>query len=113
MQNYWIVLVDYEYIVKGKSYTGSRLSNSPPMESENIHSQPSSTLTDYLTRYPVGREVSISYSQKYPEESYLEIVTGGYKGFLYVTISVLSITLVLFILWLLLIFQYIPPAKIE
>lgn len=95
-----MVLVDYEYTVNGKSYTGSNLSNSPPMESENIHSQPSSTLTDYLTRYPVGREVSIYYSPDHPEKSFLEIVTGGYKGFLYVTIGILSIILIIFIIWL-------------
>ncbi len=97
MQKYWMVDVTYEYTVKGIKYIGKELSNSPPMENQDFHIQPSHILTDYLIRYPIDKEVDVFYSWNHPDKSYLEIVTNGYKGFLYATIVVCIIALWLII----------------
>lgn len=94
LQNYWMVAVTYEYIVDGKTYVGNRLSNSPPMESVNIHTKPSSALTDYIARYPVGQIVQVHYDTNYPEKSFLEIDISGSKYFLYTAFIALLISLV-------------------
>ncbi len=70
---YWMVAVSYEFHIGNKQYLGERLSNSPPMENIEMHSQPSIHLQSYLTRYPVGKEITVHYNPDKPEESLLEI----------------------------------------
>ncbi len=98
LQNYWMVAVTYEYIVDGKTYVGNRLSDSPPMESVNIHTKPSTALTDYLARYPVGQIVQVHYDTNNPEKSLLEIDTSGSKYFLY-TALIAALTALVAIGW--------------
>ncbi len=56
--------VTYEYIVKGRRYTGDRISLA-----ESI---PESDIEPTLERYPVGAEVTVYYNPNNPNQSVLE-----------------------------------------
>jgi hypothetical protein len=98
---YWMVVVTFDYVVGGKTYTGDRLSNSPPMENTDFHDQPSPALKMYSDRYPVGQEVQIHFNPSQPEKSYLEIRTGGAQGFLYFATGSLVLAFIMFGLYFL------------
>ena len=96
MQNYWMVLISYKYVIAGHEYTGDRLSNSPPMENEDTHAKPSTALTVYLDRYPAGSDVQVHYNPDKPERSFLEISTSSSRSYLYVAAGSLILALLMF-----------------
>ncbi|NPC69526.1 DUF3592 domain-containing protein [Corallococcus exiguus] len=78
---YWFVKPRYAYEVKGQSYVGDTLSNSPPREYRLWSPQPGPELTQYLARYPVGATVPVHYDPRSPARSVLEVNTGAALGF--------------------------------
>ena len=78
---FWMIVVSYEYVVNGKTYEGKNLSNSPLMESIYIHSTPSAALLSLQQKYAAGKEVEVFYSAADPQKSLLEISSTGAKHF--------------------------------
>ncbi len=78
---FWMIVVSYEYVVNGQTYEGKDLSNSPPMESIYVHSTPSVALLSLQKKYAAEKEVEVFYSASDPQKSFLEISSTGAKNF--------------------------------
>ncbi|NNC22058.1 DUF3592 domain-containing protein [Corallococcus exiguus] len=97
-RDYWSVKPRYAYEIKGRSYVGEDLSNSPPREYRLWNPQPSPELTQYLARYPVGATVPVHYDPRIPGRSVLEVNTGAALGFTLAS-AVAGLGAVLLFLW--------------
>jgi hypothetical protein len=94
---YWVVEVSYTYTVDGVQRIGRRLSNAPPQESLNLHSQASTKLTQYAQRYPVGKNVAVHYDPEKPDKAFLEIELGHARVFGLIAVISMILCVALFV----------------